>query len=75
MKTMMDTTEEKFDGIKESKKPAPAYFNIAFYGMIIWGILFSAYYIFSDWTSLGEYQEKVTSYQEKYNKKPGAPGQ
>ena len=56
--------DEPFDGIKERQgtKP-PAYFNLLFYGLIVWGIIFMAYYLLSGWSSRGEFQEKMTAHQ------------
>ena len=57
---------EPFDGIKEDRKqPPPLYFNILFYGSIIWAILFCGYYLFSGWSSHDEFQEKMTTHQEQ----------
>lgn len=55
---------DHFDGIKENRenKP-PAYFNILYYGLIIWGIIFMGYYLLSGWSSHGEFQEKMTAHQ------------
>ena len=57
---------EPFDGIKENRenKP-PAYFNILFYGLILWGLIFMGYYLFSGWSSHGEFQEKMSAHQEQ----------
>jgi cytochrome c oxidase cbb3-type subunit 3 len=61
-------SNEPFDGIKENRenKP-PAYFNILFYGLIIWGVIFMGYYLFSGWSSHSELQEKMSAHQEKYS--------
>jgi len=65
---------EPFDGIKENRenKPPP-YFNILFYGLILWGIIFMGYYLLSGWSSHGEFQEKMSVHQEQVSqgKKPG----
>ena len=60
---------EPFDGIKENRenKP-PSYFNILFYGLIIWGVIFMGYYLFSGWSSHGEFQEKMSTHQEQVSK-------
>lgn len=57
---------EPFDGIKENRenKP-PAYFNILYYGLIIWGLLFMGYYLLSGWSSGNEFQEKMNAHQEQ----------
>ena len=58
-----------FDGIKENKegKP-PVYFNILFYGLILWGVIFMGYYLFSGWSSHDEFQEKMSAHQEQVSK-------
>jgi len=57
---------EPFDGIKENReiKPPP-YFNILYYGLILWGIIFMGYYLFSGWSSHDEFQKKMKAHQEK----------
>jgi len=61
-----DTQNEPFDGIKERKgTPPPFYFNILFYGLIIWGVLFMAYYLLSGWSSQGEFQQKMAAHQAR----------
>lgn len=63
---MKDTTStaEKFDGIRENREtPPPAYFTILFYGLIIWGLIFSAYFLCSGWSSHGEFQEAMQAHQ------------
>jgi cytochrome c oxidase cbb3-type subunit 3 len=60
--------DEPFDGIRENKENnPPSYFNLLFYGLIIWGILFMAYYLLSGWSSQGEFQEKMDAHQQKYS--------
>ena len=56
---------EPFDGIKESHKKAPVYFNIMFYGSILWAVIFVSYYLFSGWSSHGEFEEKMNVHQEQ----------
>ena len=59
---------ESYDGIKENKENnPPSYFNILFYGLIIWGLIFMGYYLFSGWSSQGEFQEKMDAHQQKYS--------
>jgi len=64
---------EPFDGIKENRenKPPP-YFNLLFYGLIIWGIIFMGYYLLSGWSSDSEFQEKMNAHQQQYSQ--GAQG-
>lgn len=55
------------DGIIEDCKQAPPlYFKILFYGLIIWGIGFSAWYLLSGWSSEKEFEENMAVYQETY---------
>lgn len=64
---MKDSTLESFDGIKENRvNPPPAYFNLLFYGFILWGIVYAAYFLFSGWSSQGEFQEEMQEHQAKY---------
>ena len=59
---------EPFDGIRENRENRPpSYFNILFYGLIIWGVLFMGYYLLSGWSSHGEFQEKMDAHQQKYS--------
>lgn len=67
--TIHSDQNEPFDGIKENRenKPPP-YFNILFYGLIIWGIIFMGYYLLSGWSSHTEFQEKMGAHQEQVSK-------
>ena len=59
-------TEEHADGIVEDRQQAPpVYFNILFYGLIIWGVIFMAYYLLSGWSSDAEFQQKMNTHQEQ----------
>lgn len=73
---MKDSTHESFDGIKENRQnPPPIYFNVLFYGFILFGIIYAAYYLFSGWTSHGEFQEKMNEHQAKYQTVAPSAGQ
>lgn len=66
--------DEHADGIVEDRKQAPpAYFNILFYGLIIWGIGFSAYYLLSGWSSEGEFEQKMAVHAETYSQTTTTP--
>ena len=54
--------EDHADGIKEAGKEAPSYFYVLFFGLIIWGIIFMAYYLLSGWSSDAEFQEKMAAH-------------
>jgi len=60
---------ESFDGIRENRgnKP-PAYFNLLFYGLILWGVIFMSYYLLSGWSSDAEFQEKMSTHREQVSK-------
>ena len=65
----IDTDQnEPFDGIKENRenKPPP-YFNILFYGLIVWGVIFMGYYLFSGWSSHTEFQENMNAHKQRYS--------
>lgn len=52
-----------FDGIIENRvNSPPVYFTVLFYGLILWGIAFCAYYLLSGWSSEAEFQEKMAAH-------------
>jgi len=54
-----------FDGITENRvNSPPAYFNVLFYGLVLWGIAFMAYFLFSGWSSDAEFQVKMEAHQQ-----------
>lgn len=68
---MLESHEHKqpthdFDGITENRvNNPPVYFNILFYGLIIWGIIFIAYFLFSGWSSDAEFEQKMATHKEQ----------
>lgn len=68
-----------FDGITENREnQPPIYFKVLLYGLVAWGIVFSAYYLLSGWSSEKEFQQQMASYRERTQKPqppsgPGAP--
>lgn len=59
--------EKHADGIVENRTQAPPpYFTILFYGLILWGVAFCAYYLLSGWSSEGEFKQNMTSHQQHY---------
>ena len=42
----------------------PKGFMILFYGLVIWGVLFCGYYLFSGWSSDAEFQAKMDAHQQ-----------
>jgi len=59
--------EKHADGIIEDRKQAPPpYFTILFYGLILWGVAFSAFYLLSTWSSEGEFAQNMARHQEQH---------
>ena len=78
---MAQHEQHDFDGITENpgQRP-PAYFTVLFYGLIVWGVIFAAFYLLSGWSSQAEFQEKMKTHQSQYQAtaappaaKPAAP--
>jgi len=69
---MLENHEHKhdthdFDGITENRvNSPPTYFNVLFYGLIIWGVIFCGYYLFSGWSSNQEFQQKMQAHEAAY---------
>lgn len=58
-----------FDGIKyRGETPPPKIFNLLFYGLIIWAVIFMGYYLFSGWSSEKEYADNRKVQDEKVKK-------
>jgi cytochrome c oxidase cbb3-type subunit 3 len=53
------------DGIKDSHQAPPVYFNVLFYGLIIWGVIFMAYFLLSGWSSHQEFEQKMEAHQQQ----------
>lgn len=57
---MTNTEHHDFDGITENREQRPpVYFTVLFYGLIVWGVAFCAFYLLSGWSSQAEFQEKM----------------
>lgn len=69
-----EQAQHDYDGIIEDheQKP-PVYFTILFYGLIVWGVAFCAFYLFSGWSSEAEFQMKMSAYEERYQAPAEAP--
>ena len=64
---MKESPLEHFDGIKENREnPPPVYFSVLFYGFIIFGIVYAAFYLLSGWSSQGEFKEEMKEHQSHY---------
>ena len=63
-----------FDGINENRETSPpVYFTILFYGLIIWGVAFSAFYLLSGWSSDAEFQTKMQAHQDQHQAAAAVP--
>jgi len=63
-----------FDGITENREQRPpAYFTVLFYGLIVWGVAYSAFYLLSGWSSDAEFQAKMQAHQAQYQGETAAP--
>ena len=64
MSTSDSHHDEHADGIVEDREKAPpVYFTVLFYGLIIWGVAFMAFYLLSGWSSDSEFQEKMAAHK------------
>ncbi len=72
--TTENNQNHQVDGIEENReRRPPAYFNILFFGLIIWAVIFMAYYLFSGWSSEAEFQQKMSQHQKEHAQKAPAP--
>jgi len=61
---MTNSNHHDFDGITENREQRPpVYFTVLFYGLIVWGVAFCAFYLLSGWSSDAEYQVKMQAHQ------------
>ena len=61
---MAQNEHHDFDGITENREQRPpVYFTVLFYGLIIWGVAFCAFYLLSGWSSDSEFQAKMQAHQ------------
>jgi len=49
------------DGIEEEDNPIPLWFNVGFYGLMIFGVIYIFYYTLSGWSQLGEYEAQLAA--------------
>lgn len=49
------------DGIGEEDNPIPLWFNVGFYGLIVFGIVYATFYTTSGWSSRGQYEAQVAA--------------
>lgn len=61
---MSNSEQHHADGIRENReRRPPVYFSVLFYGLIVWGVIFMAYYLLSGWSSEAEFQQKMKVHQ------------
>lgn len=64
---MAQSEHHDYDGITEdTERRPPVYFLVLFYGLIIWAVIFSAYYLFSGWSSQGEFEARMQAHQGQH---------
>ena len=51
------------DAIGEEDNPIPLWFNVGFYGMIVFGIVYMIYYLGSGWSSDAQYQAEAAAFE------------
>jgi cytochrome c oxidase cbb3-type subunit 3 len=63
-----------FNGLVEMRENAPpAYFSVLFYGLVIWGVVFCAYYLLSGWSSQEEFRQQMEAHRQEHAPAPMAP--
>lgn len=61
---MTNSDHHDFDGITENREQRPpVYFTVLFYGLIVWGVAFCAFYLLSGWSSDAEFQVKMKAHE------------
>ena len=64
---MVQTEHHDYDGITENREQRPpVYFTVLFYGLIIWGVAFCAFYLLSGWSSNTEFQVKMQAHEAEH---------
>jgi len=54
------------DGIGEDDNAIPLWFNVSFYGSMVFGVVYIIYYLTSGWSSAGQYAGEVEHFEETY---------
>lgn len=63
-----------FDGITENREQRPpVYFTVLFYGLIVWGVAFCAFYLLSGWSSEAEFRSRMQSHESRGQEATAAP--
>ena len=67
----MADDNKDFDGIKyRIETKSPRVFRVLFIVLIVWAVCFMAFYLFSGWSSEGEFARKKQAKQESLAKQP-----
>jgi cytochrome c oxidase cbb3-type subunit 3 len=71
---MTHNEHHDFDGITENRdQRPPVYFTVLFYGLIVWGVAFSAFYLLSGWSSDAEFQATMKAHEARGQATAAAP--
>jgi cytochrome c oxidase cbb3-type subunit 3 len=54
------------DGIGEEDNPIPLWFNVGFYGLMVFGVLYILYYVGTGWTAASVYAAEVERLEARY---------
>lgn len=54
------------DGIGEDDNPIPMWFNVGFYGLMLFGVVYALYYTTSGWSQIGQYTDEVERAEASY---------
>jgi len=64
-----------FDGIIENREQSPPpYFTVLFYGLVLWGVVFCAWFLLSGWSSEKEFREDMAAHRKQAEARQPAPG-
>jgi cytochrome c oxidase cbb3-type subunit 3 len=67
----MSDDNKEYDGIKyRVETGAPMIFKLLLSALVIWGVCFMGYYLFSGWSSKGEFKQKQKAKNEQLAKLP-----
>jgi cytochrome c oxidase cbb3-type subunit 3 len=54
------------DGIAEDDNPIPLWFNVGFYGLMLFGVAYIVYYLASGWSAALQYADEVETAEARY---------
>jgi cytochrome c oxidase cbb3-type subunit 3 len=74
MATINRNTADTGAELESAENPIPRYFAILFAGLIVWGVLFMGYFLFSGWSSQGEFAQKMDAHRQQAESGKPAPG-